>query len=198
MKNKLTKSMKKNRLYNNLVLLIPIICLSCSTNLEDEVRSYERAHNNHDVEKVMSMYTNDITFEIVGIWIKTGKEQVRNLAEWDLATNSNMIISDIEINNDTATFKLIEGNDSFRLIGIEYMYYEPCRMVFENGLIKEIKAEGTEKSRKAFNEVWPSVYQWLYEEKNEELTKLITSEGEFIYNQENATIWVSLLEEWKE
>ena len=106
----------------------------------------------------MSLYANDITFEVVGIWIKTGKEQVREIAEWDSATNIQMIISDIVISNDTATFRLNEGNDWFRSIGIEYMYYEPCIIVFENGLIKEIKAEVTEESRKSFNEVWPSVY----------------------------------------
>jgi hypothetical protein len=77
------------------------------------------------------------------------------------------------------------------------MYYDPCRMVFEDGLIKEIKAEITEESRRKFNEMWPHSYQWLNEEKNEELSKLITAEGEFIYNQENAARWLSLLKEWK-
>jgi hypothetical protein len=192
------KSMKYNRIVNNLIPLLLSISLGCSTNLEDKVKSYELAHNSHDVDEVMSLYTDDITFEVVGIWIKTGKEQVRGIAEWDLATNSNMIISDIEITEDTATFKLKEGNDWFRLIGIEYMYYEPCRIVFEDGLIKEIKAEATEDSRKAFNEVWPTFYEWLYKEKNEELSKLITAKGEFIYNFKNATMWLSLLKEWKE
>ncbi len=184
-------------LYNNLIFLLLIISLGCSPNLEDKVKSYELAHNNHDIDKVMSLYTNDITFEIVGIWTKTGKEQVRNIAEWDLATNSHMIISDIEINNDTVTFKLKEGNDWFRLIGIEYMYYEPCKMVFENGFIKEIKAEATEESRNAFIELWPSLYQWLIKEKNEEFSKLITAEGEFIYNLEYAKMWLKLLKVWK-
>ena len=186
-----------SRIYIILTPLLLIISLGCSANLENKVKSYELAHNSHDVDKIMSLYANDITFEVVGIWIKTGKEQVREIAEWDSATNIQMIISDIVISNDTATFRLNEGNDWFRSIGIEYMYYEPCIIVFENGLIKEIKAEVTEESRKSFNEVWPSFYQWLNEDKNEELSKLITAEGEFIYNRENATKWLSLLMEWK-
>jgi hypothetical protein len=192
------KSMKYNRYYTYwIILLFLIASISCSTRLEDRVKSYELAHNIHDIDKVMSLYTNDIKFEVAGAWIKTGKEQVRGIAEWDLATDSEMIISDIKIANDTATFKLKEGNDWFRSIGIEYMYYEPCRMVFEDGLIKEIKAEVTEESRKKFNEMWPPIYQWLNTEKNEELSKLVTVEGEFIYDQEHAAKWLSLLKQWK-
>ncbi len=167
------------------------------TILENRVKTYEQAHNKHDVEKVMSLYTNDITFEIVGTWKRAGNKQVRELAEWDAATNSHMIISDIKVIEDTVTFKLKEGNDWFRLAGIEFMYYEPCKMIFQDGLIKEIKAEGTQESIMAFKEVWPSIYQWMSEERNEELSELI-SEGEFVYNSENAQKWLSLLKEWQE
>jgi hypothetical protein len=180
-----------------LILLVLFISVSCSNSFTNTIKTYEIAHNSHDVDKVMSLYTNDITFEVAGVFKKSGKEQVRGLAEWDLATNSNMIISNIEISNDTATFKLKEGNDWFRSLGIEYMYYEPCIMVFENGLIKELKAEGTQESIIAFSEAWPPVFEWLRKEKNEELSKLITPKGEFIYNFENAKLWLSLLKEWK-
>ncbi len=171
--------------------------LGCSPTLENRVKTYEQAHNKHDVEKVMSLYTNDITFEIVGTWKKAGNKEVRELAEWDAATNSHMIISDIKVIEDTVTFKLKEGNDWFRLAGIEFMYYEPCKMKFQDGLIKEIKAEVTQESIMAFKEVWPSIYQWMSEERNEELSELI-SEGEFVYNSENAQKWLSLLKEWQE
>ena len=71
------------------------------------------------------LYTDDITFEITGSWRRTGKAEVRGIAEWDLVTNSQMIISGIVAGRDTVTFRLKEGNDWFRLIGIEFMYYEP-------------------------------------------------------------------------
>ncbi len=187
----------RRQVSNLIIIILYISILSCSPDLEDKVKIYEQAHNNHDIEKVMSLYTSDIRFEIVGTWIKTGREQVRGVAEWDAATNSNMIISNIEVHEDTVTFNLKEGNEWFRLIGIEYMYYEPCKIVFFDGLIKELKAEVTHESIKAFQEVWPSVYQWLYEEKNEELSELM-SEGEFLYNSENAKKWLSLLRELRE
>ena len=191
------KIILKRHVYVLFILLSVGNILSCSPTLENRVKTYEQAHNKHDIEKVMSLYTTDITFEIVGTWKKAGKEQVSELAEWDAATNSHMVISDIKVIKDTVTFKLKEANDWFRLAGIEFMYYEPCTMVFFDGLIKELKAEVTQESILAFQEVWPSIYQWISEERNEELSKLI-SEGEFVYNSENAKKWLSLLNEWRE
>ena len=176
-----------------LFFLIP----GCSPTLEDKLRSYEQAHNNHDIEKIISMYSNDARFEIVGSWIRSGKEEILGLAEWDSVTNSRMIITDIKTIGDTVTFKLQEGNDWFRLAGIEYMYYEPCRIVFRNGLITELKAETTAESLGLFMEIWPGVFKWLSAEKGDELSALISG-GEFVYNRENAEKWLTLLREWKE
>jgi hypothetical protein len=187
------KQYKLSLLFLSLYFIFP----ACSPNLEDRVKIYEEAHNNHDIEKVMSLYTNDITFEIVGSWVKNGKEQVRGLAEWDATTNSLMIISDIEVRKDTVEFRLKEGNDWFRLIGIEFMYYYPCRIIFRDGLIKKIEAEVTSESNKLFRELWPPVYNWLSQERNNELSELISG-GEFVYNLENATKWISILKEWRE
>ena len=180
-----------------VVFLLLITVAGCSPSLEERVMSYQQAHNDHDMDKVMSMYADDITFEVVGMFVKTGKDQVRGIAEWDLVTDSEMFISDIEVRNDTAFFKLKEGNDWFRSIGIDYMHYQPCLMVFKDGLIRELKVEVTNKSREAFSRAWPEVYRWLMQEKKEELAQLTTSEGEFVYNKEYAQRWLALLEEWK-
>ena len=180
-----------------LLFLWCIIILGCESKHEKQVKTYEQVHNRHDVDKVMSLYSNDISFEIVGTWVKSGKGQVHGLAEWDSVTNSSMLISDIVVHADTASFKLKEGNDWFRLVGIEFMYYERCRMVFKNGLIEKIKAEVSDESIEAFQEIWPSVIQWLTEERNKEIYELMPN-GEFVYNAENATKWLSLLNEWQE
>lgn len=189
------KKVKRAANFSNIILM-SVIIQSCSTPTPgDQVKTYELAHNHHDIEKVMSLYDDDITFEITGAWKRTGKEQVRGLAEWDSVTNSHMIISNIEVNEDTVTFSLKEGNDWFRLAGIGLMFYEPCRMVFSDGMIKELKAETTRESIVAFQEAWPPVYQWLAEARSEELSGLM-SQGEFIYNAENAEKWISLLKEY--
>ena len=186
-----------NRTHLAVVFLLLLTGAGCTPTLQEKVLSYQQAHNDHDIDKVMSMYADDITFEVVGMFVKTGKDQVRGIAEWDLATNSKMIISDIEITGNTVTFNLKEGNDWFRLVGVEFMYYTPCSMVFDDGLIKSFKAEATAESIAAFGQAWPPVYQWLTQERKEEMSKLVTQDGAFIYNMENARAWISILNEWK-
>ena len=177
-------------------LLLIFTLFSCTPDPAKQVRTYEKAHNDHDVNKVMSLYTDDIIFEITGSWRKSGRDQVHGLAEWDSVTGSNMIISDIVEGKDTVRFRLKEKNDWFRAIGIEYMYYDPCIMVFSGGLIKELKATVTEESSEAFRVRWPLVYQWLSMEKEPDMTRLIAN-GEFVYNAENANKWLLLLKEWQ-
>jgi len=145
----------------------------------------------------MSLYTNDIRFEIVGSWSKVGKEEVRPLAEWDAATNSHMIISDIKVSADTVTFKLDEGNDWFRLLGMEVLHYEPCIMVFQDGMLKELKAELVQENIITLQEAWQLMFQWVSKERSKELSDLMP-EGEFVYGADNARKWLSLLSEWRE
>jgi hypothetical protein len=171
--------------------------MGCGSGLEKQVRQYEQAHNNHDIETVMSLYTGDIRFEITGSWFRTGKEQVRGLAEWDSVTHSHMAISQIVVHEDTVHFKLREGNDWFRLAGIENMFYDPCIMVFSGGKIKEIRAEVARESILEFQQVWPSIFRWLSENRPDEMRDLIP-EGEFVYNASSARQWLSLLQEWRE
>ena len=107
-----------------------------------------------------------------------------------------MFISNIISQGDTAFFKLKEGNDWFRLIGVEYEYYDPCWLVIKNDKISELHAEITEDSRSEFNQSWPSVLQWLLAERQTELSDLLDG-NEFIYNSQTAQKWLTLLKEWQ-
>jgi len=156
-----------------------------------------QAYNSHDVEKLMSFYTDDIRFEVVGFFVKEGKEDIRKLTEYDAAVNVHMSISNIKVSGDTVTFTLIESNDWFRLAGVEELIYEPNRIVFHGGLIKEIKTEITPESAKAAGEAWQAIMQWASKERSEELADLMPG-GEFIYSAESARKWLALLRQWRE
>ena len=62
--------------YSHLLILIYVINASCTPSMEDQVKTYEDAHNRHDIDKVMSLYSDDITFEIIGAWKKTGIKRI--------------------------------------------------------------------------------------------------------------------------
>lgn len=179
------------------VIVASLFLIGCSSGHQELVKIYEDAHNRHDIEKIMSLYNDDIRFEIVGSFTKTGKEQVYGLAEWDSVTNSQMSISNVISRNDTVFFKLQEGNDWFRLIGLEYEYYDPCWFIIKNGKISELRAEITEESRSEFNQAWPEVLQWLLAERQSDLSNLLNG-NDFIYNAQTAQKWLVLLNDWRE
>jgi hypothetical protein len=161
------------------------------------VKRYEKIHNSHDVEMALSLYSDDVRFEVVGMFVKVGKDQVRDIEEWDAETNSHMTISNVEVQGNTASYRLAEGNDWFRLAGIELMYYEPCRIVFREELIAEIECEATDESKSAMGEVWQPIMEWASRERSDELAGLMP-DGKFVYGAESARKWMSLLKEWRD
>ena len=52
------------------------------SNLIDLVKRFLERVNQHDVEKIMTMYTEDVTFEVVGYSKVAGKQQVKIIFEY--------------------------------------------------------------------------------------------------------------------
>lgn len=176
---------------------VTVLLVSCAPDLSQLVRDYEATYNTHDVERLMAFYADDIRFEIAGVWVKKGKKAVRELAEWDKATNMHMTISDIKVSGDTVTFNLVETNDWWEIAGIGGVHYEPSVMIIRNGLISELRATMTQASLDAYARVWPSIMSWASEHRSEELAELLPG-GEFIYGMEAAKKWLVLLQEWRD
>jgi hypothetical protein len=145
----------------------------------------------------MSFYADDIEFEIVGVWVRKGKAAVRELAEWDKATNLQMTISDIVVSGETVTFKLVEKSDWWTLAGIGDVHYQPCFMVFRNGLITRLCATMTQQGFDRYAQQWPLIINWAREHRRDELEELLPG-GEFIYGAEPARKWLVLLRAWRE
>ena len=51
------------------------------------LKEYVAAYNAHDYERLMAFYTQDIRFEIVGVWVRTGRDEVGEVLEWDIETH---------------------------------------------------------------------------------------------------------------
>ena len=56
--------------------------MSNHINLISLVESFLEVFNQHDVDKIMGMFTEDAEFEIVGISKYSGKQEVRNVFEY--------------------------------------------------------------------------------------------------------------------
>ena len=56
-------------------------------NLIDLVDSFLNAYNQQKADKVLAMFADDAEFELVGISKYSGKEQIRNVFEYDAGVN---------------------------------------------------------------------------------------------------------------
>jgi len=59
-------------------------------NLIDLAESFQERVNQHDVEKIMSKFTEDATFEIVGLSKFAGKQQVKIIFDYYVGVNTNL------------------------------------------------------------------------------------------------------------
>jgi hypothetical protein len=175
--------------------LFLLLAISCNQNKIKLVKKYERLHNTHSVESALSLYDDDIKFELVGTWIKSGKKEIGNLEEWDKALNSNLKFESFELKGDSVFCKVIEKNDWFRAIGIEQIIHDPTIFIVSEGLIKKIIANPSKEVGKEIGSKIGSIYSWSDETNDSTIHKLI-KKGQFIYSDEAAKSWLKLLDKW--
>jgi hypothetical protein len=158
--------------------------------------AYEHAYNSHDSGELLPLFAEDATFEVTGQFVLKGKEDIRNVAEYDFALHIHMTIDQVVQKGDTVFCELIEMNDWLEISEIDEAFYS-ARFVFQRGLIKHIGGTPTPETEKAFGEVLTPLMEWASEHKPEQLAQMMP-EGKFVYNAGNAEKSLALLREWKE
>jgi hypothetical protein len=178
------------------LLFLIVLTTSCaSKKLENTVKAYQEAHNNHDIEKEMSLFADDIIYDVVGEWSVEGKEKLRKLAETDVEVNSNLTFTDIKVGENKVTCKVVERNDWLKIIGIDALYCDSGQFIFEKGLIKEVKLKRSQESIDAMNKFRRSFGQWASDNRSEELSKL---KGSAVLAKEEMGLFMALLRDWRE
>ncbi|KPK70680.1 hypothetical protein AMJ87_08550 [candidate division WOR_3 bacterium SM23_60] len=174
-----------------------LMVLACAPDLSERMRIYVETYNTHDVDEIMTFYTDDVRFENVGVWVKTDKQEVRKITEWDATTHIVMKVSNVMVRGDTVTFSLLETNDWLKLAGIGEALYEPSRIVFKDGKIAIIQAKLTEESLNRWMPKWNSILAWATEHRPDRLAEVMP-EGAFVFGADYARKWLELLEEWRQ
>jgi limonene-1,2-epoxide hydrolase len=166
-------------------------------NLIDLVKTFQEVVNQHDVEKIMTMFTEDATFEIVGLSKFAGKQQVKIIFEYDVGVNTNLQFINCKSDGNTVHCQILERNDRLDAIGIVELKYSSCIFTFKDGLIHsfaaEIPPDFVEHNRKILKKFIP----WLTENHPNEYARMFSPEGRFIYNYENGRDVVPLLRKWR-
>lgn len=180
----------------SLLIMTFVLTMSCRTRLEDKVKAFEDICNSHDVEKIISLYTEDAVHEVPGQFLLRGRKDLRGLAQYDSVSNTRFFFRQCEAEGDTVTCDFIATDDWIKTVGIEEAYYS-AKFVFSDGLIKQWTAEPTPETAQALDQVFSSFVDWVSKEKPQQL-KEMAPEGRFIYNAKNAKKSLKLLREWQE
>ena len=169
-----------------------------STDLIDRVKTFQDRVNQHDVEMIMTMFTEDATFEIVGLSKFSRKQNVKNVFEYDVGVNTNLEFINIESEGNTVHCQILERNDRLEAIGIDELKYSSCVFNFKINLIQNFKAEIPPESVQYNTEVWKKFIPWLVEKYPDGYSRMFMDDGQFIYNRENGKDVVQLLRKWRE
>ena len=169
-----------------------------STDLIDRVKTFQDRVNQHDVEMIMTMFTEDATFEIVGLSKFSRKQNVKNVFEYDVGVNTNLEFINIESEGNTVHCQILERNDRLEAIGIDELKYSFCVFNFKINLIQSFKAEIPLESVQYNAEVWKKFIPWLMENYPDEYSRMFMDDGRFIYNRQNGIDGVKLLRKWRE
>jgi len=97
--------------------------MSNSENHLTLVQSFLEAANQHAVKKVLAMFNNSAEFELLGLYRVEGKEQIRNVFEYDAGVHTKLEFSDVQVEGETVKGKLVERNDRLDAIGFNKLEY---------------------------------------------------------------------------
>ena len=161
------------------------------------VEAFQEALNQHDVDKVMSMFAEDAKFEIVGVSKYSGKQQIRNVFEYDVGVNTELKFMNCKSEGNTVRCQALERNDRLAVIGIDELKFISSIFVFSDGRIQSFISEIPSEVVQYNREVWQKFIPWLSKTYPDEHLKMFTSDGRFIYSRANGRDVVLFLKKWR-
>lgn len=167
------------------------------SNPKEIITAYQDAQNAHDTDLALSFFAPNIRYEMVGIWVMQGLEELRALAEWNAAISNQLILGKIKMRNNRLECQAKETNDWLKLVGIDAVYYDAIKFEFENDKISIVRAKIAPKSEMAMDRATNRVMRWALEESPDEIGDIMPR-GLFKYGREAAEKWLALLKEWRQ
>lgn len=160
------------------------------------VLAYLEAHNAHDIERALNVFSPKIRFMMVGLWTREGIDELRSLEAWDAALNSQLAFDDLKIRQGRMDCRGRETNDWYQFTGIDQVDYDSIKFEFHDGKISHIRAKLAPKSERDVDRAMNEVIRWALEAAPDEV-KALVRRGKFRYGQDQAVRWMDLLEKWK-
>jgi ketosteroid isomerase-like protein len=194
---RLRKSILKSFIIIPLSLLLFLILIasfsSCSKpNLGNIVREHVAAVNNDDIEKNLTFFTDDSVFQPDPATKLSGKAQVRNLMEWDVANHARLSLKDLKVAGNTVITEITENNEGWRLLGIDCPF--SATYEFRGRQIRRVKLEFSPESWKTFEDAFGPFAEWAKLAHPEEFQRM----NEAGYSADGARLFLFLAKEWRD
>ena len=187
-------------LFTFVILAAAVGLAACSPAVDpiEQVKAYERAHNNNDVAAAMAMFADDAVFELVGQGTLPNLEAIRSIHDYDKGIQAKITFENCSADGLTVTCQVKEHNQWLDTAGLGEIFYLSSRFTFnEDGQIQKIASTLSAEDGEAMGGVLAEFVPWLMQERPEETKSLFMPEGTFIYSESNGVLVVSLLAQWQ-
>jgi hypothetical protein len=187
--------MKKSLYSLILIIICAILFISCGKKPATIVKEYEKAYNSHDVNKLVSLFSDNAVIELTPVNKLKGLSQIKGYAEFDSVLNSHITISGITESNGRAFFVMNKENDFLKTIGIDSAKYSLIFKI-DGGKIIDISGSTTVETDNKFKEFQDPFMLWAARERLDVLNDIMPG-GSIVYNAKNAKKYLELVLEWK-
>jgi hypothetical protein len=179
-------------------------------NLIDLVKTLQERVNQHDVEKILTMFSDHATLETVGfskygkqqdkILFEhySGKQQLKKVVEYTVEVNTNWQIINYKSEGNAVHCQISQRNDTLDAMGISERQYSSQIFTFKDGLIQSVAVEIPPESVEQTSKISKKLIPWLTEKYPNEYARMFMPDGRFIYNRENGKDVVPLLRKWSD
>jgi hypothetical protein len=167
-------------------------------NLIDLVKTFQERVNQHDIEKIMTMFTEDATFEEVGFPKTTGKQQIKINFEYHAGVNTNVQFINCKSEGNTVHCQMLLRSDPLDAQGIGEVKSSSCIFTFKDNLIQSLADEWPPDVVEYNSKFWKKFIPWLTENHQDDYSRMFMPDGRFIFSLENGRDLVSLIRKWSE
>ncbi len=179
--------------------MVLILILSCqsdnSHHLEELLKDYIRASNNHDIEAMEKM-THDSIIWILGAYTLKGKEAALSPNWYDKGVGTSLEYHVTRIQEDTIECEFFERSPIISSVGMECIKQFP-RFIFQNGKLIKKEPWKISSDLAKLNQLSAPKRKWIRENYPDVIKQLIDANGNFIFSEENGKLMAQMSKEWE-
>lgn len=186
---------RRSGLFFVVLIISSFVLSSCGKPPKEILAAYEQAYNRHDINKIVSFYSDNVVLDLSILSKLKGKENLRNYAEYDSVMNSQIKISDIATSGNESMFVMSLTNDLYKTIGIDTAKYSMA-FTIEGGKITKMTGTTTRETDVKIQSFSKKFMLWAAKNKLDELNQMMP-DGRFNYTAGNAKKYIDMVLEYK-